>query len=194
MKKKAKYSLVLLRITCISLMALILGACNVRTNKSSVNIESPLPTPVIAPIANQIFIDKISPVDELNSGITIERLNAVQINGLPTPSPNYISVLVLNHTDESVIFNDIGFDIQVFEYSPELATWKRLTLRYWPEKSQKALPPKLEKFDFNILNSWELLDGDIVNATSNSLRIYVFGQGEITSKIYGAYLDLALQQ
>ena len=193
MKKKAKYSLVLLQITCISLISLILGACINRTNKTSVNMVSPLPTPVIDPMANQIFIDNVSPVDELNTGITIERINAVQINGLPTPSPNYISVLVLNHTDESVIFSDIGFDIQVFEYSPDLSTWKRLTLRYWPEKSQKVLPPKLEKFDFNVLNSWELLDGDIMNSTSNSLRIYVFGKGAVTGKTYGAFLDLTLQ-
>jgi len=82
------------------------------------------------------------------------------LNGIPTPSPNYISILVLNHTDEPIGFENIGFNIKVFQYNSETNMWEKVLLPYTPEKTQTILPPKLEKFDFEILNSWELRDGD----------------------------------
>ena len=63
---------------------------------------------------------------------------------------------------------------------------------YTPEKTSKTLPAKTEKFDFNILNSWEFNEGDLINIETNIIRILVTGRGENSNKKYSAYLDVSL--
>jgi hypothetical protein len=180
-------------------LALMVGwnySLRIFSNTSALTpIEVPS-TPAFDPTANMRFFETfpLTSSTELNKGLTIERIRLASLDGVPTPPPNYVSFLVLNHTEEAIIFDDIGFGVQIFQYEPASNKWTKVVLPYTPEKKQKILPPKTESFDYNVLNTWEFNDKDFRNIEANIIRIFITGVGASSNKNYGAYLDMALQK
>jgi hypothetical protein len=143
--------------------------------------------------ASSNFSNDVGFIDDMNHGLTLERINSVAVAGFPTPSPNYIPLLVLNHATEPIRFANVGFDIQVFEFHESTKEWQRITLPYTPEQKVTIIPAKLETYDFSVLNGWDLSPDDFAGATSKAIRIFVVGDGVLTKKKYGAFLDITLQ-
>ena len=165
-------------------------------NRSQLRYTSNPVSPNINTEVNQKFIDTVlsEQTEDINNGLSIERLNVVALEGVPTPSANHISLLVLNRTEESIEFENIGFDIQVFEYDTSTFQWNRVDLPFTPDHKKKIIPPRLEDFDFNVLNYWELTEGDFINTKTSNVRILISGIGLDTDKKYYAFMDLTLQK
>ena len=96
------------------------------SNQQVTFVELPS-TPAIDPTANQQFFEvvRIDSTYELNKGLTMERISSVALEGHPTPSVNYVALLILNHTHEVIVFEDVGFGVQVFQYDLALMEWKK---------------------------------------------------------------------
>lgn len=142
-------------------------------------------TPYFSNEANEIFVSSIAGNIDLNSGITMERsmpMNSEQIN--------MVNFAVFNHTDEPIMFTNQGFGLTVFGYDDTNGNWESLQLQHVPYPEPKTLPPKLETWDFDINNSWDLLENDTAAWEYKQIRLYLTGTGKITNKMYGAYLDV----
>jgi hypothetical protein len=153
-------------------------------------------TPFLNNKANEKFNDIVlsGNTQEINNGLSIQRLNLVALKGVPTPSANHISLLILNHTEEPIEFENIGFDIQVFEYDAPADRWNKVTMPFTPDDKKKIVPAKLEDFDFDVLNSWEMTEEDFINSKTGKVRILISGTGLDTDKKYYAFTDITLQK
>jgi len=69
-----------------------------------------------------------------------------------------------------------------------------LHLQHVPDSNPKVLPPNLEKWDLKINNSWDILQNDTKVFGYGPIRLYVAGEGKVTNKKYGAYLDLTISE
>src|SRR5688500_12259168 len=198
MKRTNKIGIV--AISIVTILMLLAGYFVYRQQKSAnedqLNFVKFPPTPVINSVANLQFIETIigDKSNEINTGLTIERLRIVAIEAIPTPSGNHVSLLILNHTQEPIAFNNIGFGVQVFEYDSSLLEWRKVALPYTPEKREKVIPPQLEKFDFEVLNSWEFTNEEFIDVRTGILRILIGGMGVNSGKNYYAFIDLTLQR
>ena len=137
--------------------------------------------------ADETFVLSLVDGTDLNSGITIERATPASPDQV-----NNITFAVFNHTDEEIIFPDQGFGIAVFSYDENNHHWERLQLPSAPYSEVKTLPPKLETWDFEVNNTWGLLDYDTTTFGEERLRLYVSGKGKRTNQIYGAHLDVSI--
>lgn len=137
--------------------------------------------------ANEIFISSIVRDADLNSGITLDATKSV----IPEQINN-IAFAVLNHSDESVNFPNQGFGLTVFRYNETAMKWENLQLKYKPYHEPKTLPPKLEKWDFSINNTWSVLEDETSAWGYKQIRLYVSGVGQSSGKTYGAYLDVII--
>jgi hypothetical protein len=124
---------------------------------------------------------------DLNSGITLVRASPA----LPEQINN-VSFVVFNHTNESINFPNQGYGITVFGYNEVSNQWQKLPLAAVPFPDPKTLPPKLEVWDFQINNSWDILQSDATALGYPEFRVYVSGTGAITRRVYGAYLDVRI--
>jgi hypothetical protein len=180
-------------VICALIVVMLTTSCSHATEPTASIVKFP-PTPLVSDIASSNFISQIASDVELNSGITIERLLLLSPSNGPTPSPNYISISVFNHSDEQVRFQDLGFGIRVFTLLPDDSSWLELKLPYRPAKGEKLLPPSLDKIDPEILNTWDIPNWDLDGFAYVEIRIYVEGIGLTTHKKYGAFLDIGLQR
>lgn len=195
MKKKIRAFVII----WIFLLLMLVASCTAKHETEGSSTYSSFPTPMINDDqANQVFFDLIAGTKplQINSGITIQRIETVSNSGTYTPYTDYFPLLILNHTSEAVKFRNIGFAIQVFQYDPSSkdTMWEAIQLPYVPEETEKILPPELEKFDFQIVNSWELFGKDLVNVKTNIIRVYVSGEGVDTHINYGAFIDLQIKK
>jgi hypothetical protein len=179
----------------LTLFSAVIQSCNSGNPDEIKFVEFP-PTPIINPTVHSDFFKTVA-LDssyEINMGLTVERMKTIAVEGAPAPSVNYVSILILNHTSESIIFSDIGFGVQVFQYNLRNSEWASVSLPYLPEKTQKVLPPNTKKYDFNVLNNWEFRDRDFVNVDTAWIRILFTGTGEVSSKKYAAFIDVTIQK
>lgn len=143
-------------------------------------------------LMDELFINKIAPNIDLNSGITIERLKSGVALGDSPPLSNDVAFLVLNHADESIVFPDQGFGLQLFGFDTSSSSWQKIEMRTHPEVRQKVLPPRLGNYDFSVDNSWLVFADELQRTKYSSVRLYILGMGSRTGKQYGAYLDAAI--
>jgi hypothetical protein len=151
------------------------------------------PTPSFNLIANDIFFEEIAKGVDLNNGLMMIRQPFLLLGEGPTPSPNYVSFVVLNHSDEPITFRDQGYGMKVFTYEPKSQDWKELQMATYPAARATTLPPKLEKYDFDINNSWDISPINFGTDLPQEIRIYISGIGDTSGKQYGAFLDVALK-
>jgi|WetSurMetagenome_2_1015567.scaffolds.fasta_scaffold54059_4 hypothetical protein len=165
-------------------------------SKSQLDYVDMPATPSISPEVNKKFIDTIlsGQVEELNNGLTVERLKMIALEGAPPPSANHVSLLILNHTGEPIEFENKGFALQLFEYDASSSQWKEVILPYKPDQQEKIIPANLEDFDFEVLNNWELTGEDFINSQTGNLRILISGRGVNSGKKYYAFTDITLQK
>lgn len=139
--------------------------------------------------ADEIFVSSVAPNQDLNTGITIEFATFL----LPEQR-DYLAFTLLNHTDESIKFSDQGFSLTIFGYDDINQRWESLKLQHIPYAEPKILPPKLEQWDPEINNSWDILENDVAALDREFVRLYISGVGESTNKTYGAYADVPVSR
>jgi hypothetical protein len=135
--------------------------------------------------ADKAFVSSFTGGTDLNSGITMEQARSA----IPEQANN-ITFAVFNHTDEPILFEDQGFGITIFRYDDTHKLWERLQLQYTPYRELRTLPPKLERWDLDINNTWSVSEDETTASGAEKLRLYISGTGQTTNKIYGAYLDV----
>ncbi len=169
----------------------IIGAFYIRQQQNT-RLAEFLPTPVISNEENIMFYDIIGQEVDLNNGVTMEIIPLLQPTSEPLQSPNHFDFVVFNNTAEPIKFQDQGFGLEVYAF--EGSAWKLLELKYAPIISEKSLPPKLKKLDFDIANMWSLFEENLYSLPSRNIRLYIHGVGEKTNNLYGAYMDISLPQ
>ncbi len=185
-----KYSCELgLAFHALILTILFLVSC---TSSKNLMHNTPTPTAIIFDDgADEVFIRTYARGVDLNEGITIKRVPLGMVLEGPTPSPNYFTMDVLNHSSEPIRFQDQGFGLRTFIYDQESATWSETDVQkpFW---DVVILPAKTESFDPTIDNSWTIPDEEFENVQSRDIRIFITGTGANTGKTYVAYYDLRL--
>ncbi|MBN1452570.1 MAG: hypothetical protein JW963_16255 [Anaerolineales bacterium] len=113
---------------------------------------------------------------------------------MPPPSPNFLSFTVFNHTEEPIIFSNVGFSAELFHFSPLESNWEQVRLSMIPANNEKIIPAKLETIDSKIPNTWDIPNWELEALPYKELRIYIEGLGFHSQKKYGAYLDFTIQK
>ena len=152
------------------------------------NTDHPATASLFSNEANEIFVSSVAGDVDLNSGITMDG---------PTPMAipeqiNNIDFAVFNHTNEPILFSNQGFDLTIFRYDEIAKKWENLALRYVPHSEPTVLPPRLETRYSDVNNSWHILEDETTAWGYKQIRIYVSGNGQMTNKTYGAYLDVTI--
>jgi hypothetical protein len=177
----------------LSLALLILIIVNSASNNTTDNAIFHLPATPDFPIeAENSFVKMLGQDVDLNSGITIIRSSIGLVISGPTPDPNNVSFLVFNHTDEPIMFQNMGFGLKVFWFDQKAGMWNQIMLPHTPYASKQILPAHLEKYSSSITNQWFIFSDDINITPSRELRIFIEGVGTVTNKKYGAFINLAL--
>jgi hypothetical protein len=181
--------IVIICVAIVLAMLFILFLVNVSLyyQKAKPTSTLSIATSVSSKEADKVFVSTVVNSIDLNSGITMETTEP-----LYRFQSNNITFAVFNHTDETIIFPNQGFGLIVFRYDTIAHTWEKLQLNYIPYPEHKILPPKLEKWDFDIGNTWDILENDSTALGYSQVRLYISGQGKNTNKIYGAYLDVTI--
>jgi hypothetical protein len=126
--------------------------------------------------------------EDYNSGITI--LGRISTTNDPYNYPPDFDIIVLNHTDEPIVFNNKGFGLVVFWGDGEAKEWKRVSLHPSPEDYPTPISLAAHTETWTGNNLWILHGTDIKDYYHlNPLRAYVGGFGEETGKEYIAYWD-----
>ncbi len=140
------------------------------------------------------FSQQIGRIDDINHALTLERAGVLDIRGFPSPSPNDIFILVLNHAAEPIRFADTGFELTVFQFDARANEWQRVRLPHPPGKTAKTIPAGLEAFDSSVFNVWNISHDELSGVTSDRIRIFMSGTGVQSHRRYGAFLEVQLQR
>lgn len=164
----------------------LLVACGNFSGKTD-ELPSYPPTPIVSGEAAVAFINTVNSPKDLNSSISIER-------SLPssTGNTNNLNFWVYNLSDESISFKNQGFDMVLYRYDVREKKWYPVALPYQPASEIKTLPAHLETWDFAISNTWHISDAEFKTLVYQDYRLYIEGVGDITNKVYGAYLDFSI--
>jgi hypothetical protein len=194
--RKITISALTIGILIVIVMIYLLYSQRNAVNNSQLQYVDFPATPIVNSETNNKFINRVlsGQTEKTNNGLTVERLKVIALEGVPPPSVNHVSLLILNHTEEPIEFENQGFGVQVFEYDASTSQWNEVILPYKPERKKKIVPAKLEDFDFEILNNWELTGEDFTNSKTGKVRILISGRGLDTGKKYYAFTDITLQK
>jgi len=126
---------------------------------------------------------------DYNGGLTIK----ISVSSANDPSiyPPDFDIVVLNHTDEPICFENKGFDLAVFWADGNTKEWKEVTLHPSPEDfpSPVTLDAHTESWTGN--NGWILHGADLNPYYHwNPLEAYVGGIGQVSGTHYIAYVDI----
>lgn len=195
MRNITKIALTVGILIVIVMIYLLYSQRNAVNNSQSQYVDFPA-TPIVSSEINNKFINRVlsGQTEKTNDGLTVERLKIIALEGIPPPSANHVSLLILNHTEEPIEFENQGFGVRVFEYDPSISQWNEVILPYKPERKKKIVPAKLEDFDFEILNNWELTEEDFISSKTGNVRILISGRGLDTGKKYHAFTDITIQK
>lgn len=173
-----KIILILLFSITITAIFLIVVRRNSNHPASAVTITPSPAVSLFSEEANEIFVSSVAGDVDLNSGITMDG---------PTP----VAIPEQINNIDFAVFNQ-GFDLTVFRYDEVTKTWENLPLRYVPHAEPTILPPRLETRYSDVNNSWHILEDETTAWGYKQIRLYVSGKGQMTNKIYGAYLDVTI--
>lgn len=180
---------IIVPLFAIAAMTIFLAFVLVNRNyrESAITPTPSLSASLFSDEADDIFVSSVADNVDLNSGITMEAARSA----IPEQINN-VNFAVFNHTDEPILFTNQGFNLTVFRYDEIARKWENLPLRYVPNSEPKILPPRLETWDFELNNSWDILEDQTTDWGYKQIRIYISGDGEMTNKTYGAYLDVTI--
>ena len=131
---------------------------------------------------NDVFLSGVDAI--LNEEITLQRSQS--------NSPGLIGFAVLNHASETVTFSDQGFGLKIYYYDEDTSYWDEKELYPFPAPRPKTLPAKTSNISH--INTWSILEDDIVNALPGEYRLYIEGIGDVTGKKYGAFFEFTIQK
>lgn len=147
-----------------------------------------------APIVERdlIFAHTIGNGIELNQSLTLVPMSNGLIYEGP-PQPETVAVMVLNHSEEGILFEDINYELEVYHYDEVTAVWQIVPLQFWPQKKPIVLPAKTKRFDPELWNRAILwVRTDLPEGAPPKIRLLVRGVGVSSQKPVGAYLDVVL--
>jgi hypothetical protein len=150
---------------------------------AAVEPQSTPPNSFFSEDANEIFISFVS-TDNINTGISIEKAESVGSN------KNDVGFSVFNHTNESVVFPNQGFGIQLFGYEENGKMWVELFLPHSPSSAPKTLPAKIEEWSLALQYTWSIPGMQLESFEYQKIRIFISGKGNNTNTKYGAFLDI----
>ena len=151
------------------------------------NSDNPATASLFSDEANEIFVSSVAGKIDLNLGITIESTTPAIPDQI-----NYVDFHVFNHTDEPILFPNQGFGVIAFRYDEIAKEWKNLPLHYVPHAEPTILPPRIETWNTDVINSWSIFEDETTAWGYKDVRIYVSGKGQMTNKTYSAYLDVTI--
>jgi hypothetical protein len=179
---------ILLLLLAIAVTAIIFVIARINSNHPAVTSAHSPSASLFSDEANKIFVSSIAGNVDLNSGITMDGPTPVVI----PDQINNIDFAVFNHTDEPILFHNQGFGLTVFRYDEIAKKWENLPLQYVPHAEPTILPPRLETRYSDVSNSWHILEDETTSWGYKQIRIYVCGNGQMTNKTYGAYMDVSI--
>ncbi|MBC6962638.1 MAG: hypothetical protein DWB48_07885 [Nitrosomonas sp.] len=183
--KKTK---VLVLTTSVVALIILLALSKIRSHSGFTSEPTPFfATPDYSYEANSIFASEVAGKADLNLGITMERAIPVDASQI-----NNVTFAVFNHTDEDILFPNQGFGLIIFAYDNVGKQWIPQPLMHPPYPQKTTLSAKLESWYTEIDNSWDVFENEIVSLGYKQLRLYVSGIGQVSNKLYGAYLDVTV--
>jgi hypothetical protein len=125
----------------------------------------------------------------LNSGITLKKSFPAD-----QASDEIVSLIVLNHTDETIYFINSGFGLQLFCKDENANTWQKQNMPDVFVQENRVIPPKTETLNADLIdiNLTNVLKSTVSQVGCTQLRLFVHGTGQDTGKKYGAYTDVTI--
>ncbi len=181
-------------VSCFALSAIVFSLLILAYCSAPMNLANETPTPTLDIFDDQVdekFFQNYAKDVNLNQGVTISRIPLGVVLEGPTPSPNYFTMKIFNHSDEPIRFQNQGFGLRTFVYDQESAAWNEVKVQK-PFPETVVLPAKTESFDPTVNNKWTIPDDNFEQLKNSEVRIYITGTGEKTGNTYAAYYDLRL--
>ena len=126
--------------------------------------------------------------EEAFSALVNARLNKeIILERASTNTKGLIGFSVLNYATEHVTFSDQGFGVTIYYYDESTLHWEKKALSPYPELRPKTLFAKTT--DLSHVNTWSILESDIVDVVPGEYCLYVEGVGSVSGKKYGAFFD-----
>lgn len=152
-------------------------------------INHPNPTFEPSPSMEAAFINKFVRDADANKGITLH-VSSFYDSPTRTQSGELLSFDVYNHTNEPVIFDDIGFGIRFFTPDKNLDDWSEVELMIKPDKAKTIVDPATVSDTTAYDNSVSIYYSYFEVNVPKELRVYIIGVGQTSNKFYVAYEDL----
>ena len=131
--------------------------------------------------------------EEAFSALVNARLNKeIILERSSTNTKGLIGFFVLNYATEHVNFSDQGFGVTIYYYDESTLHWEKKALSPYPELRPKTLFAKTT--DLSHVNTWSILESEIVDVVPGEYRLYVEGVGSVSGKKYGAFFDFVVQE
>jgi hypothetical protein len=136
---------------------------------------------------NEDFLNLIGNDFDLNNGIGID----IETSSYEYPAD--IVYVVLNHTSETIQFENQGYGVDIYFGDEELVVWEKGEFNSYPVPMTTLLSPFTEAFEVGEMNYWRIPAEYLPLAKYSIVRIFVEGVGIDSGKHYGAYQDIKLK-
>ena len=141
---------------------------------------------------NAVDIDQFSSVVGDNIRINSKLLITTESSVIDFSSKNWISFFVINESNETIAFSNIHFNLRIFQQKEITGSWDELEIAAIPMKKEIKLPPG-DKYSNAPENVFSLnTDYFDIPTKETILRFFIFGKGDETGKLYGAYIDIPI--
>lgn len=138
------------------------------------------PTSFFSKNADVIFLSAVlGDTPDVNKGLNIKKIE----------SSDGFSFVVLNHTNETIVFEDQGFGMRLFSFDNPSAEWQNLSLEFRYEKILTTIPANTESWDIEVQNTGTLFESDLAKLKFEKIRLLISGHGDKSNTYYFAYLD-----
>lgn len=128
---------------------------------------------------------------DVNTGVTIQLLSFHK-DASDTQAGEFLDYAVLNHTNEPINFPDAAYGLRIFSLDELSHQWLEVKPAFSLGTDSTIVPPRTESYGPKSNNSFFMLYSDFDNKDiPKKLRIYLFGIGQMTDKIYVAFIDVS---
>jgi hypothetical protein len=126
---------------------------------------------------------------DLNTGLTIQKSFPAEQG-----TSELVSLIVLNHTEEDIVFENSGFGLLLFCQDKKTESWRKQNMPEEFFETNRIIPAKTETLDFMLIdiNLVDVLQSTVSQISCTQLRLFVQGIGQTTDQKYGAYTDLTI--
>lgn len=127
---------------------------------------------------------------DYNNGITL-KLTSFYDDPSDTQAKVFFDDLILNHTDEPILFSNIFLGIRIYSPNEISKEWIEIQTDIKPGGDTAIIPAHTETINLDTINSSYMLYSYIKKSNlPEKLRICVFGTGQATQQKYAACVDV----